>query len=100
MTAGVDLGYSRGGTTTGHGRTSNIYQLQLLARSKAKFNVPNSILQDFTDSPEDENLVLGNAIQISVGCRTSPHDYHESASITSHDSRQIMIKQEVKITVG
>jgi hypothetical protein len=99
MTAGIALGYSRGGTAIGSSGTSGSYQLRSLTRPKAKLNVPNSMLQDVTKPYEHETLVLGNARQTSMGFKPSPQNYHESSSITSHDSRQIMIKQEWKVTV-
>jgi hypothetical protein len=99
MTAGIALGYSRGGTAIGSSGTTGSYQLRSLTRPKAKLDVPHSMLQDFTKPHEHETLVLGNARQTSMGFKPSPQDCHESSSITSHDSRQIMIMQEWKVTV-
>lgn len=99
MTAGIALSYSREGTTVGHSETLGSYQLQSLMRPKAKSKVPKSMLQDVTIPHENDILVLGNARQSSTGRETSSQGCHESASIASHDSRQIMIRQEWKITV-
>ena len=99
MTAGIALGYSREGTAIGSSETPDSYQLRSLTRPKAKLNVPSNMLQDVTKPHEHETSVFGNARQTSLGYRTSPQDYHRRASITSHDSRQIMIKSEWTVTV-
>lgn len=98
MTAGIALGYSREGTTVGSSGTSGSYQLRSLTRPKAKSNMPKSMLRDVIKPREHESLVLGNTKQTSIGYKTSQEDY-ESASIMSHDSRQIMIRRECKVTV-
>jgi hypothetical protein len=70
MTAGVSLGYAREGGTTGASGTQRSYELQSLKRSNMSSKV----------SPLAKDG--------SWCC------HEESASIISHDSQKIMIKQE------
>jgi hypothetical protein len=104
MTAGIALGYSREGTTAGGNGMSGSYQLRSLKSRESRPNVPNGMPQDVTKPQAYNTSVLGNARQKATGFATSSKDDsrhdHESASIASHDSRQIMIKREWKISKG
>lgn len=94
MTAGIALGYSRGGTAIGSSETPDSYQLRSLTRPKAKLNVPSNMLQDVTKPHEHETSVFGNARQTSLGCRTSPQDYHRRASITRLSSDHDQVRMD------
>jgi hypothetical protein len=101
MTAGVSLGYAREGTTSGGmSGTHQSYELRSLAKSQTRPKVPPG---DFVKSQASATSIRGNmkrdSIKPTVAAKDGPRCYHEeSASIASHDSRQIMIKREWEIS--
>lgn len=102
MTAGIALGYSREGTTTGGNGSSGNYQLRSLRRTESRANVPNGMPQDVTKPQVYDTSIQGNAKHKATRPKSSSTDksqqYCESASIASHDSRRIMIKREWRVS--
>ena len=102
MTAGVALGYEKEGTTTiGSGAirsgTHQSYELRSLTKLKLESNVPPR------ESPVGATALQDDTKQRSTRMIAAKEGgaqcYHEeSASIASHDSRQIMIKREWKVS--
>jgi hypothetical protein len=99
MTAGVSLGYLReGGTTGGGSGLSGSYELRSLTKSKSK---TKSSQLNLTTSEPCDTLVQGNAKKqsmLTIAPKDSSKCRKESASITSHDSRRIMIRREWEIS--
>jgi hypothetical protein len=101
MTAGVSLGYMREGTTTGGGSgLSDSYELKSLTESRSRSRFAQ--LKLTPSQPCATTSIQGNSRNISnvasKNCIKASQE--ESASIASHDSRQIMIKQEWKVSEG
>ncbi|KAI8935586.1 hypothetical protein NX059_008152 [Plenodomus lindquistii] len=99
-TAGTSLGYVQEGVTTGGGSAiSGSYELRSLTRAKSRLKISPS---DAADSELRNAQVQWNTKPNSKALETTSKDdlrhYHESASITSHDSRRIMIKREWKVS--
>lgn len=100
-TAGGPIGYFRETVTTGGGSgTSRSYELRSLTKTKSKSKA--SPQDSITSQSRVTWAQLGNVKPKSTGLETALEDdsrcYHESASIASHDSRQIMIKREWKVS--
>jgi hypothetical protein len=99
MTAGVSLGYLREGGTIGEGsELSGSYELRSLKRSKSK---TKSSQLNLTTSEPCATLVQGNVKKqsmLNIAPKDSSKSGEESASITSHDSRQIMIRREWEVS--
>jgi hypothetical protein len=102
MTACVALGYEKEGTTTiGSGAmrstTHQSYELRSLAELKSGSNLPPRESSAGPTAPQDD--IKQRSTRMNAAKEGVAQCYHEeSASIASHESRQIMIKQEWKVS--
>lgn len=99
-TTGGSLGYFLRETTTGEGSgTSRSYELRSLTKTKSRSRISPP---DTTDPYLHAAAVPWEAKPSSKAGINGPKDesrcYHDSASIASHDSQQIMIKREWKVS--
>lgn len=100
MTAGTSLGYVQEGATTGGGSgTLGSYELRSFTKTKSRVRSSPS---DATNSQPRVAQVQWNTRSKPTASKATSNDdlrhYNESASIASHDSRQIMIKREWKVS--
>ena len=96
-TAGTALGLLD--TTTGTGMSGS-YELQSMQKAQSKIrHSQQDIMKSHgrttsMQSYSEQDLPASNPVSKNDVTRC----YHETASIASHDSRQIMIKREWKVT--
>ncbi|KAH7088146.1 hypothetical protein FB567DRAFT_332148 [Paraphoma chrysanthemicola] len=104
-TAGVSLGYGRDGTTYGaNSGTHGSHELQTISRIRTR---PKLVTNEdgLTESQPYTTAIEQESNRMSTRAESASKDqvncYHdEGASITSHDSQRIMIKQEWKVSYG
>jgi hypothetical protein len=98
MTAGVSLGYAREGVTTGASGTQQSYELRSLSKLRSKVS-PQEFLKAQASATSVQGKAKPKSTRTNVTAKDGSRCYHEeSASIASHDSQQIMIKREWKVS--
>ncbi|KAH7077609.1 hypothetical protein BKA63DRAFT_508591 [Paraphoma chrysanthemicola] len=104
-TAGVSLGYGRDGTTYGaNSGTHGSHELQTISKIRTRPKVATHE-DDLTESQPYTTAIERESNRMSTRAESASKDqvncfYDEGASITSHDSQRIMIKQEWKVSYG